>query len=262
MFEFEDEKLGRVKVVNVTEARSSMASMMGDKDSNYIVTKNNKPIRIVVSYETFKKALSTHNPTSVRAGNNKTPEFKDSLKGLIQSKEKELKEQFIATTPKSSPIIPRDKVSEEIPTASASAILPPPDSDRTESEPLLPEPSPTEPTLSELTTPYVTTNTPPPNNDYFNRFKKLYEAPRHEFLFQKSVSTSTEVSRPSSKVDSVEASSTPTPNRRPNSREGASSHLPSIQDLLSELEQEKLTGEEENPLSSNQVNQLLNRITK
>ncbi len=301
MFEFEDEKLGRVKVVNVTEARSSMSSMMGDKETNYIVTKNNKPIRVVVSYETFKKAINTINPFSPRSSSSKTSEIKDrdgaspmgtGLKGLIQSKEKDLKEQFIAAALKSSPMIPRDTASrdtvpQEVSVASASAILPPPDSDVGESESIIVEQEqpPSEPVSSEPATSYVTTNTPPPNSDYFNRFKKLYEAPRYDSLFQKSVSTSTEVARsasnapaPTVSVPSVSVSTAPTPNRRPSGgtdgnrtdasrKEGTSSHLPSIQDLLSELEQEKLTGEEEDslgesPLSSNQVNQLLNRITK
>ena len=325
MFEFEDEKIGRVKVVNVTEARSSMATIMGDKETNYIVTKNNKPIRVVVSYETFKKAISTINPTAARSAGNKTPELKDGLKGLIQSKEKDLKHQeAIATKGRStSAIIPKPdpevvEVVEQVP-AMELPVIELQDTGTDDSQPswasqMFAEPtsSPDFPSTSATTTsttatatteisapptvepviPYVTVNTPPPNGDYFNRFKKLYEAPRYDSLFQKTVSlpsegapSSTVMSSPiessespitasvrtvpvqtasSSANISADRSATtpPTPNRRPNSAREGASNLPSIQDLLSELEQEKLSGEDENGLSPNQVNQLLNRINK
>ena len=55
MFEFEDSKLGRVKILNVTEARSSIASIMNDMEFNYIITKNNKPIRVIINYDSYKK---------------------------------------------------------------------------------------------------------------------------------------------------------------------------------------------------------------
>ena len=67
MFEFEDSKLGRVKVVNITEARSAIAAIMKDKEFNYVIMKNNKPVNYVageVGYEhgsalarIFKKKL-------------------------------------------------------------------------------------------------------------------------------------------------------------------------------------------------------------
>lgn len=55
MFEFRDSKLGKVKVVNITEARQNMASIMNDDEFNYIITKNNKPIRVVINYQEYKE---------------------------------------------------------------------------------------------------------------------------------------------------------------------------------------------------------------
>lgn len=261
MFEFDDEKLGPVKVVNVTEARSSMASLMGDGDFNYIITKNNKPVRVVVSYETFKKAMAPGaNPPGVSSSGvsrsaNKVPEFKDSLKGLIQSKERDLKER--------EAIVAAASVVAEVQETALEETVPQEGAEESTFPAIDLEETGTNDNQGGVSPPsYVTVSTPPPNSDYFNRFKKLYETPRHDSLFQaKNSSPNTSIKATGSSepvVTHQPIPSPPTPNRRPH----ANSDLPSIQDLLSELEQEKLIGEEEDGLNSNQVNQLLNRINK
>jgi len=63
MFEYLDDKVGPVKLVNVTEARANFARLLSD-DSYYVITKNNKPQRVVISYDEFRKlkgALSIEN---------------------------------------------------------------------------------------------------------------------------------------------------------------------------------------------------------
>lgn len=54
MFELRDSKLGKVKIINITEARQNMASIMNDSDFNYVITKNNKPIRVIINYDEYK----------------------------------------------------------------------------------------------------------------------------------------------------------------------------------------------------------------
>src|SRR3989338_3657627 len=87
MFEYIDEKLGKVKVVNVTEARASMASIMNDKDVSYIITKNNKPIRVIVHYDILKKSGTLLGRS---ASASKFTEAKDPVKGLLESRVKDL----------------------------------------------------------------------------------------------------------------------------------------------------------------------------
>ena len=58
MIEYHDDKLGKVKVLNVTEARANFASVLKDADFHYIITKNNRPIRIIVDFEEFERLTS------------------------------------------------------------------------------------------------------------------------------------------------------------------------------------------------------------
>lgn len=54
MLEYFDEKLGKIKLVNVTEARANFAKLLADESHYYVITKNNKPQRVVISYEEFR----------------------------------------------------------------------------------------------------------------------------------------------------------------------------------------------------------------
>lgn len=55
MFEIDDSKFGRIKVINVTQARQSIAQLMTDQGFNYVITKNNKPIRVIINYADYKR---------------------------------------------------------------------------------------------------------------------------------------------------------------------------------------------------------------
>lgn len=59
MLEYKDDKLGIIKVLNVTEARSHFASMLGDRNSRYIITKNNKPLRAIIDYAEYEYLKNT-----------------------------------------------------------------------------------------------------------------------------------------------------------------------------------------------------------
>lgn len=55
MIEYTDKKLGKMKVLNVTEARANFASVLNDHRNHYIITKNNKPVRVMIDYADYEK---------------------------------------------------------------------------------------------------------------------------------------------------------------------------------------------------------------
>lgn len=55
MFEYIDDRLGKVKLINVTEARANFSRLLSDMDSYYVITKNNRPQRVVINYDEFQE---------------------------------------------------------------------------------------------------------------------------------------------------------------------------------------------------------------
>lgn len=88
MFEFFDDRLGRIKVVNVTEARASMASIMNDKDFTYIITKNNRPVRVVINYGVILK------DQILNTALNKIVETSNPVLGKLTTQEQDFKHQL------------------------------------------------------------------------------------------------------------------------------------------------------------------------
>lgn len=68
MLEYTD-KIGKVKVINVTEARANFATVLSDDDSFYIITKNNKPKRVIITYEDFEILKKIKNGEDFVLGN-------------------------------------------------------------------------------------------------------------------------------------------------------------------------------------------------
>lgn len=85
MLEYQDKKFGKVKLVTVTEARANFATLLQDKDTHYIITKNNKPIRVIVNYQAFE---DLHKRASNPPVEKKTFEH---LSGLLEERSEELK---------------------------------------------------------------------------------------------------------------------------------------------------------------------------
>lgn len=54
MFESVNKSRVQVKHVNVTEARANFATILSDTAAHYIITKNNKPQRVIINFEDFK----------------------------------------------------------------------------------------------------------------------------------------------------------------------------------------------------------------
>jgi len=76
MIEYDEDKLGKIKVLNVTEARANFSNVLKDGSRYYVITKNNKPIRAIINYEDFE-ALKGF----VERGEY-TPELKETFSGL------------------------------------------------------------------------------------------------------------------------------------------------------------------------------------
>ncbi|MBI2340407.1 MAG: type II toxin-antitoxin system Phd/YefM family antitoxin [Deltaproteobacteria bacterium] len=321
MFEFHDDRLGQVKVINVTEARSSIASIMADKDSNYVITKNNKPIRVIVSYDFYRQIQK--NTATASSRSQRPSESRDPVKGLLQTQTEELKKQFAvaaqgimpqsdmtqkrleyllgspprgftpkAPTPVAPPSVPRPAMPEPAPEGSLTQSLPEmpltplyeegvspvePEFISSENWNNIPEPPPSDEGVEEegsagdgdrekRTAEHesadrvpeeapveLSARTPPPRGDYFDTYRKLYETPHYQPLFRGEEppperapaaeeaapeQTSTQSSLPVIERLIEKAYTIPATEQRP------SSNLPSIQDLLSEIDGISLSGDE------------------
>lgn len=253
MFEFEDAKLGKVKVVNVTEARSSMAAIMNDRGTSYVITRNNRPIRVILSYDKVGSLSAV-----------------DLSKRVLEATPYQaLVERKTAEPPGRSDVSQkRTPVARETQQKSAEVARPKDAEDHS---------------ISALAT---------HDTDYFKRFKKLYE-PIPEPPAPKPLPPKTEP------VVKAEAVRTPLPSYKevpitdldeviPEPPKDSSAAVrerpappvspkesqpleaprtgrepPSIQDLLKELEQEKLSGEEDDlsPLNPSDLRRLFHDLS-
>lgn len=253
MFEFEDAKLGKVKVVNVTEARSSMASIMNDRGTSYVITRNNRPIRVILSYDKVGSLSAVDLSKRVLEA---TPS-----QALVEQKTAE-------PIGRSDVIQKRTPVARETQQKSAEIARPKDEEDHSISA------------LAKQET------------DYFMRFKKLYEPvpeppapkpppPKTEPVFKaEAVRTPLPLSAETSVTDLDEVIPEPPREAQALGRERPAPSVsskdsqpldpprtgrepPSIQDLLRELEQEKLSGEEDDlsPLNSSDMRRLFHDIS-
>lgn len=238
MFELDDSKFGKVKVVNITEARSSMAAMMNDNEASYVILKNNRPIRVVVSYDFFKRAQSptqnstqaTVNPSNEVAGSPKVKvqEPKDHLKGLIKSRERDIKGSL------GHPLPPAETAMEEKKESSEFVH---------ENQKLVQEETPRALAVNETAQPPPSSFSAwqaqdkaidPIHENYFARYRKLYESTNevleaNPFLKKEPEASVEESFELPSSIPSESGSVDP----------------PSIQDLLRELENEKLSSDDD-----------------
>jgi len=273
MFEIDDPKLGKIKFINITEARAQIAAITQDKECSYVLTKNNKPIRVIVNYDLFHQWQQQE----VSRTDSK-PFDKSILQGLLEGREQDLKKTVVSK-------LQEEWISKNMPLSSSVAdtsMAPPQEdilADPLPSLDIFPESSPDY--FSEIpleTMPEASVALPssvkeeavplPPKEsaplspeeqsrqDYYARFRKLYEsAPAHQAAKSKSASsyfdpqTSFESSYSRIKVEpaglikpekTTQAESAATKSK-------SSADIPSIQDLLKELEGEPLSDEQSPP---------------
>lgn len=267
MLELEDAKLGKVKVVNVTEARQNIASIMSDRESNYVITKNNKPIRVIVNYETYRKSQEALHKKGRFAEPSK------EVLGFLETREAELKSQLES---------PRQEKPRPVKPQSPPSFNPPPPSMSVEDSAQLSAASETEDFSSYYANPKETPSPSNPQEEkYFSRYQKLYsqKPDRADDEQTPPATTVAELEAEASQTQETETNFSPEPNPYSN-LESESEPLPpleqapappapraepppqprvalkktpapkpvekeppSIEDLLRELENEKLTGE-------------------
>lgn len=332
MITYKDPKLGEIRVLNVTEARSHFAQVLSDKDTVYVITKNNKPQRVIINYDDFAATREVSVPLAVTQEPKEEKKPASHLKGMLEV-QKELakiritqekktpppkinKFDEIVTPPiakQAQPAATESPIIDEVePEASEVDILPDYfstdyDADHDEegieiiSSPV-PEPSQAPVTAFRPIPESVPVKKEirPEEEDYFNRFKKLYEPPPASFAAPKPIATpksemlippppaeiqtSPEVA-PTKKVAPTPQKQAPqntqVPDRNPQIINGnaapasktsakpnvimeqvkAKEETPSLQDLLKDLENERLSDENENPLDEGQIKDIIQRIT-
>src|SRR5262249_34037512 len=64
MFEIHDERLGRLKIFNVTEARANFAEVLKEDEANVVVTRHGRPTKIMIDYEEYLSLIGAAQVTS------------------------------------------------------------------------------------------------------------------------------------------------------------------------------------------------------
>ncbi|HCU26129.1 MAG TPA: hypothetical protein DF383_14030 [Deltaproteobacteria bacterium] len=53
MFEIQDERLGQLKIFNVTEARANFAEVLKEDSAKVVVTRHGRPTKILIPYDEY-----------------------------------------------------------------------------------------------------------------------------------------------------------------------------------------------------------------
>jgi prevent-host-death family protein len=65
MFEIHDERLGKLKIFNVTEARANFADVLREGHAKVVVTRHGRPTKILLSYEEYLSLLGAQGASLV-----------------------------------------------------------------------------------------------------------------------------------------------------------------------------------------------------
>lgn len=332
----QDEK---IKYINVTEARARFATIVGDKTSFYVITKNSKPKRVIVNYDDFlilEQGRATPNqplqgtPAVVsepplKKKSKMTPEH-PVVKGLLKERMEqggmegdyfggetedhdanealvknpaEISDEDFDAADLNEQASGQEIKSQELEIESEDLDRPPPDTQEKQNlashEAHSSDQADKKDEEEEAFLKNLEEKHSPEERDYFLRYRKLYESldpsrnqsrhglkrlsqkslplrqksPHHEALsledIEKQVQESFQVEAglkemsPSTQKKDLFVENFGNAADAPLS-EGQEG-LPSLQDLLEDLEQEKLSEEEEDSLDEQEINELINRIT-
>lgn len=58
MFEIHDERIGHLKIFNVTEARANFADVLKENNAKVVVTRHGRPTKILISYDEYLTLLA------------------------------------------------------------------------------------------------------------------------------------------------------------------------------------------------------------
>jgi len=59
MFEIQDEKLGKLKIFNVTEARANFATVLKEHHAKVVITNHGRPTKILIPYEEYTSMVKS-----------------------------------------------------------------------------------------------------------------------------------------------------------------------------------------------------------
>lgn len=340
MIEYTDDKIGKVKVVSVTEARANFATVLRDESSHYVITKNNKAVRVIIGYQEYERlrrgiqakglALEESGLAEARIIEKRAAKQPHAVKTKKSSKNRVpgmLRESMSLSKTKERPAASAPPM----PTAGESQELLPPQpqepqekiakNHRAEVQSLLtdregldyfsssdgeaedevlpvpeaPEVAPREPipkTAAAAAAPEPVEKAPQEDTgltreeeEYFKKYRKLYEplpplesqsesAGVDDITSQLSAKFESEGSDESKEVPvanslSEETSEEAPPKAGPSSAEAAEKkageeELPSLKELLKDLEEEMVLSEEESggELDDKEIDELIQRITQ
>lgn len=339
MIEYVDESLGVVKVLNVTEARANFAAVLSDNSAQYVITKNNKPLRIIVSYADYlklKEAIEAKGswpvdrtivPADIAKNAHITVEeikkkalkgrAEGRLKGLIETSLNDIKPQASKT-----PVVPMNTAQADSLTTSQhiekinqmpaqtelateadyfAAMAPgeegvsDADSDSQKAVPQTagiqqimrqfvtePDFSPTQKGGQKTTEPLpvksaAKEDVSPQQSEYYKKYKKLYEA--FETREPKAQETTPEIASAEEQTpvqakdekiakanywdENTGLEGEPIESKNTGAGENGEGGLPSLKDLLRDLEEESLSDDvaEKKNLGPKEIDDLINRIT-
>lgn len=63
MFEIQDEKLGKLKIFNVTEARANFATVLKEHQAKVVITNHGRPTKILIPYEEYTSLVKSEGGT-------------------------------------------------------------------------------------------------------------------------------------------------------------------------------------------------------
>lgn len=303
MIEYPGKPGSKVKVVNVTEARNQFAKILSDRQSHYVITKNNKPLRVIINNEDFlllqklwqgEEGVATQtlaeSPQKVPAETKPVKKTSKKLDGLLQKRMQEAlidveapepdpheNEEVISTTKLTSEEGEEDYFGAQNPSladyddvSAAHENLEPEsgqDLAATDLKLSFEEKEDQErQTKEDFLSQFMSRS--PEEQDYYKKYRKLYESldPKPNTEQEPLISTprdlgpTKEAFAPPQKQ--IIREKIPTPKEEPSFfTDDHDKDLPSLQDLLQELEGERLTDEDPGSLGDNEINELINRIT-
>ncbi len=95
MFEIRDERIGHLKIFNVTEARANFADVLKENNAKVVVTRHGRPTKILISYEEYLALLAA-------SGNEASQSLTQKMASAL-SEENTHESQNLAPAPRSLP---------------------------------------------------------------------------------------------------------------------------------------------------------------
>jgi prevent-host-death family protein len=73
MFEIQDERFGKMKIYNVSEARANFKEVLREEESKIVVTRHGRPTKILIPFEEYAELTQAAQWNATLPGEVKTP---------------------------------------------------------------------------------------------------------------------------------------------------------------------------------------------